>query len=384
MKKLLSAVAITLTAFGISSCSENGFTVDGEITGAKDSILYFENMSLEGPVTIDSVKLNASGEFSFGDKRPEAPEFYRLRIGGQMINVAIDSNEVVNIKAQYATMPTKYEITGSEDNKRIKELSLMQITLFNKAMAVQHNQQLGADVIKDSLRNMIDKYKKMVTMKYIFKDPKAASSYFALFQTIGDYLIFDPRNNRNDIKVFAAVATSWDTFYPGALRGQNLHNIAIEGMKTERIVDAENSQKIDPSKVSTAGLIDIQLEDNKGVMRSLTQLKGKVVLLDFHVFASDDSPKRILMLRELYNKYQAQGFEIYQVSLDPDEHFWKQQTAALPWICVRDADGINSERLSIYNIQSLPEYFLIDKGNNLVGRSEQIKDRNASIKGLLK
>ena len=251
-------------------------------------------------------------------------------------------------------------------------------------MAVQHNQQLGADVIKDSLRNMIDKYKKMVTMKYIFKDPKAASSYFALFQTIGDYLIFDPRNNRNDIKVFAAVATSWDTFYPGALRGQNLHNIAIEGMKTERIVDAENSQKIDPSKVSTAGLIDIQLEDNKGVMRSLTQLKGKVVLLDFHVFASDDSPKRILMLRELYNKYQAQGFEIYQVSLDPDEHFWKQQTAALPWICVRDADGINSERLSIYNIQSLPEYFLIDKGNNLVGRSEQIKDLNASIKGLLK
>ena len=90
------------------------------------------------------------------------------------------------------------------------------------------------------------------------------------------------------------------------------------------------------------------------------------------------------MLRELYNKYQAQGFEIYQVSLDPDEHFWKQQTAALPWICVRDADGINSERLSIYNIQSLPEYFLIDKGNNLVGRSEQIKDLNASIKGLLK
>ena len=38
--------------------------------------------------------------------------------------------------------------------------------------------------------------------------------------------------------------------------------------------------------------------------------------------------KRIMMLRELYNKYHAQGFEIYQVSLDEDEHFWKTRTAA--------------------------------------------------------
>lgn len=384
MNKILSAVAITLTAIGICSCSENGFTVEGEITGAQDSILYFENMSLDGPVTIDSVKLSANGEFSFGDKRPEAPEFYRLRIGGQMINVAIDSNEVINVKAQYASMPTQYKITGSEDNKRIKELSLMQISLYNKAVALERNRQLGADQIQASLQMMLNNYKKKVTMEYIFKDPKAASSYFALFQTIGDYLIFNPRNNRKDIKVFAAVATSWDTFYPGALRGQNLHNIAIEGMKTERIVDAENSQKIDPSKITTAGVIDIQLEDNKGITRSLTQLKGKVVLLDFHVFASDNSPKRIMMLRELYNKYHAQGFEIYQVSLDPDEHFWKQQTAALPWISVRDADGTSSERLALYNIQKLPEYFLIDKGNNLVGRAEQIKDLSASIQGLLK
>ena len=171
MNKILSAVAITLTAIGICSCSENGFTVEGEITGAQDSILYFENMSLDGPVTIDSVKLSANGEFSFGDKRPEAPEFYRLRIGGQMINVAIDSNEVINVKAQYASMPTQYKITGSEDNKRIKELSLMQISLYNKAVALERNRQLGADQIQASLQMMLNNYKKKVTMEYIFKDP---------------------------------------------------------------------------------------------------------------------------------------------------------------------------------------------------------------------
>ncbi len=155
-------------------------------------------------------------------------------------------------------------------------------------------------------------------------------------------------------------------------------------MKNQRIIAAQNAEfKVEASKVQEAGVLDIALLDNKGQERHLTDLKGKVVLLDFHIFALNDSPKRIIMLRELYNKYQAQGLEIYQVSLDPDEHFWKQQTAALPWISVRDADGVNSQRLMLYNIQAVPDFFLIDRGNNLVKRAAQIKDLEAEIQKLL-
>ena len=187
-----------------------------------------------------------------------------------------------------------------------------------------------------------------------------------------------------DIKAFAAVATSWDTYYPHADRGQNLHNIAIEGMKNQRIVAAQNQDlEVDASKVSEAGVLDIALTDNKGQVRHLTDLKGQVVLLDFHIFATEESPARILMLRELYNKYHAQGLEVYQVSLDPDEHFWKQQTAALPWVSVRDADGINSQRLMLYNVQAIPDFFLIDRGNNIVTRAANIKDLEQDIKKLL-
>ena len=71
------------------------------------------------------------------------------------------------------------------------------------------------------------------------------------------------------------------------------------------------------------------------------------------------------------------------MTLQPDEHFWKQQTAALPWISVRDADGVNSQRLMLYNIQTVPDFFLIDRGNNLVKRAAQIKDLEAEIKKLL-
>lgn len=368
----------------LTSCGGEKFHVEGNIADAKDSLLYFENMSLQGPVVVDSVKLGEDGSFSFSDERPTAPEFYRLRIANQIINIAIDSTETVNVKADYPTMPTKYEVSGSEDCSRIKELALMQIDLQNQVMAIERNPALDREAAQDSILHIVDAYKKNVKIKYIFKNPKAASSYFALFQTLGNYLIFNPRTNRDDIKVFAAVATSWDTFYPGEERGENLHNIAISGMKNERIVDAENANaQVDASKVSSAGIIDITLEDNKGHQRSLSQLKGKVVMLDFHAYGTKQSPARILSLRELYNKYHSRGFEIYQIGLDADEHFWKQQTEALPWICVHDDDGLNSKYLPLYNVTNLPEFFLIDKNNTLVSRSSQIKDLRKAIEELL-
>ena len=367
----------------MASCSGNQFCVEGEIQGAADSVLYFENVGLTGATIVDSVKLGQDGRFSFREQSTPAPEFYRLRIADQIINVAIDSTETVTIKALWPAIATNYEVIGSDNNQKIKELALKQIELQDRVIAMQHDRQLTPTEFNDSLQRMVDTYKKYVTQNYIYKQPQQSYAYFALFQTLGPWLIFDPKSNADDVKVFAAVATCWDTYHPGAERGENLHNIALEGMKNARILQAESQKTIDQAKIVEAGLIDIELTDNQGQMRRLSDLKGQVVLLDFHMFGLADSPKRILMLRELYNKYHGQGLEIYQVALDSDIHFWKQTTAALPWISVRDEDGPQSQRLMLYNVQTVPEFFLIDRGNNLVKRSEQMKDVDAEIRALL-
>ena len=384
MKHIWKAAAMVIAAMTIASCNDNKFTVEGQISNAKDSILYFENVGIESVNVLDSVKLGDNGDFSFSENATKAPEFYRLRIADQIINISIDSTETVNVKGEYPGMASNYTISGSENCEKIKELTLKQMDLQSRAIAIQKNTVLGIDAANDSILKIIDEYKKDVKTNYIYKEPYKAYSYFALFQTLGNWLIFNPRTDKEDIKAFAAVATSWDTYYPHAERGQNLHNIAIEGMKNQRIMAAKNQEfQIEASKVQESGVLDIALIDNKGNERHLTDLKGQVVLLDFHLFALEDSPARIIMLRELYNKYHAQGLEIYQVSLDSDEHFWKQQTAALPWISVRDADGVNSQRLVMYNIQAVPDLFIIDRGNNLVKRAAQIKDLEAEIKKLL-
>ncbi|MBR3110491.1 MAG: AhpC/TSA family protein [Prevotella sp.] len=384
MKHIFKVAAVVLAAMTAASCSNNKFNVEGQIANASDSVLYFENVGLEGIQVLDSVKLSGDGNFAFSGDPTEAPEFYRLRIADQIINVSIDSTETVQIKAEYPGMAANYTVSGSDNCEKIRELTMKQMDLQAKAIAIQKNTALGIKAIGDSIQSLINIHKDDVMKNYIYKEPNKAYAYFALFQTLGQWLIFNPRTEKEDIRAFAAVATSWDTYYPHAERGQNLHNIAIEGMKNLRIVAAQNQDlEVDASKVSEAGVFDIALTDNKGQMRHLTDLKGQVVMLDFHVFAMDESPARILMLRELYNKYHAQGFEVYQVSLDPDEHFWKQQTAALPWVSVRDADGVNSQRLMLYNVQSIPDFFLIDRGNNIVTRAANIKDLEAEIKKLL-
>ena len=284
-------------------------------------------------------------------------------------------------------MASQYEVSGSDECSKIKELAIGQMALQASINNIVRNTNLNDDVMRDSIRVILAQYKEGVKNNYIFKEPMKAYAYFALFQTIAlgyeNVLVFNPRSNEDDVKVFAAVATSWDTYYPKAERGLNLHNIAIEGLKNIRIMKAEQQQTVDPSKVEYTGVIDIALPDNKGNIRKLSSLKGKVVMLDFHLFATKESTTRIMQLRELYNKYHAQGFEIYQVSIDPDEHFWKTSVAALPWICVHSDDGLNAAELGMYNVRDIPTYFLIDKNNVLQKRDVQIKDIDAEIKALL-
>lgn len=388
MKKYLfslssAAVCALMAVLALAGCTKGKFHVAGTITNAKDSVLYFEHNGLDGFSVVDSLKLDANGEFSFDGDRADNPEFYRLRIAGQIINVAIDSTETVNVKAAYPMMASQYTIDGYENGK-IKELALKQINLQAQANAL-----LATDAADSLINNLIARYKMDVERNYIFREPMKAYAYFALFQyvVIGNRseMIFDPSRDPADIKVFGAVATQWDTYYPNSERGKNLHNIAIQGMRNQRIVQNNQAeQQINASNVSETGIIDIPLLDNKGHRRSLKELTGKVVMLDFTVFdAGDAATKRIMQLRDLYNKYHAQGFEIYQVSLDANEHFWKMQTANLPWVSVWDPDGTNSEYLRTYNVQQIPTFFIINRDNVLVKRDVQISDIDAEIKALL-
>ena len=71
------------------------------------------------------------------------------------------------------------------------------------------------------------------------------------------------------------------------------------------------------------------------------------------------------------------------MSVDPDRHLWTQRCENLPWVCVFCEEGLNSDILSIYQVTSLPYYFLIDRNCDLQARQENIPDLEKAIRDLL-
>mgnify|MGYP000299739720 CR=1 FL=1 len=383
MKKI---TFVALAALTITACSSGPeFEVNGDISGADGKMLYLEASGLEGIVPLDSVKLKGEGTFKFKQPRPESPEFYRLRVDNKVINFSVDSIETLQINAPYVDFSTAYTVEGSENSSKIKELTLKQINLqknVDEQLNALRANKLGHDTFEENPATLLKNYKEDVKVNYIFAAPNTAAAYFALFQKLNDYLIFDPLNNKDDVKCFAAVATSLNNTYPDAVRSKNLYNIVIEGMKNTRQPQSK-SLEIPQDKIIETGIIDIALRDVKGNTRKLTDLKGKVVLLDFSVFQSPAGAPHNMMLRELYNKYAKDGLEIYQVSLDADEHYWKTAAGNLPWVCVRDGNGVYSTNVAVYNVRQVPSIFLINRNNELKLRGEDIKDLEASVKSLL-
>ena len=91
----------------------------------------------------------------------------------------------------------------------------------------------------------------------------------------------------------------------------------------------------------------------------------------------------IPIFTEIYDKYASQGLEIYQVSLDTDEHFWKTAADNLPWICVRDSQGPYSTYVRLYGVTQLPTAFLVGRNNELNMRIGPKTDLEEAIKKLL-
>ena len=384
MKKNMLCAALVVAALGACSSGPQ-FKIEGEVTGADGKMLYLEASALEGIVPMDSVKLDGDGSFTFKGERPASPEFYRLRVEDKVINLSVDSTETLTVEAPYENFATDYTVTGSVNCEKIKELTLKQTRLQSRVdelSAAMNARALGVDDFQDSLAVLLKAYKDEVKINYIFSAPNTAAAYFALFQKLNNYLIFDPLNSKEDIRCFAAVATSLNQHFPHADRSKNLYNIVIKGMKNTR-ARQQQVVEVPETTVQETGVIDIDLRDLEGNVHRLSDLKGKVVILDFTIYQSAVSASHNYMLRDLYDKYAAQGLQIYQVSLDADEHYWKTTADNLPWICVRDGNGIYSSYATAYNVQNVPTLFLVSRANELVSRSETIKDLEKEVKALL-
>lgn len=386
MMKQISTRLLTvlgLCMFFLSACNNSSdFTVKGVVAGADGQLMYLENVGISNVVTLDSIKLAPGGKFKFTEKRPEYPDFYRLRLNNQLINFAVDSTETISFVADAGTFATSYSVEGSENSKAIKAITLAQLDA-NQAIS-RLRKEYEDKMISDTTYRMkvlaaADAYKE-VARKYIYSAPMSTAAYFALFQQIDGLLFFD-LYDRKDVKAYGAVATSYNHTYPESPRSKHLYNLTLQSMKVLRAQRPVDYSNVETKEIS---FLDIELPDVRGeVVKLSTVAPGKVVLINFTAYQTEWSPALNMALGKLYTKYHDQGLEIYQVSLDSDFHFWRNGASNLPWVTVHDPQSVYSQVAGLYNVKQLPALFILDRKGNLVKRVEDVKKLETDVKAVL-
>jgi peroxiredoxin len=373
MKKYVSLLpAVLLTAAVLLSCqSEKTFEVKGELSAAGDQTLYLEHRGLGGVELLDSVKLKENGKFAFKEKAPVNPEFYQLRVGSQVAVFAIDSIETLQVRGDAKDLASTLSIENSPVNEQIRQIDSQtrQVNIRISEAEKKHTANAIDDVAYlAELDSVLTAYKAEIT-KLILGNPSGAAAYYAVFQKVDGYLIFDPYN-KQDYAMFGAVATSWDRYYPGTPRSKHLYDFTMNALKTRKQQEQQAALLENVPVVSGLSLPDIVLTEVNGEKITLSSQKGKVVVLDFTVYKSDFSPAHNMELNKIYSQHKAKGLEIYQISFDSDEHFWKNAASNLPWITVRDPQNVYSRLLSMYNVRDIPTAFVINRDGDVVARVE--------------
>jgi len=380
---LRRAFLISVLGIFIACSNKNQFTVNGFIKDGNEKILYLENITVSKAVLLDSVKLGKSGSFQFKHERPATPEFYRLRLNRQLINFSIDSIETITIRSDTLRFAEDYTIEGSLESEHIKTLSLLQLKTsetYNRLQNEYRSQTITADEYKEKVNACIEEYKNEAR-KIIFANPASASAYFALFQQIDGLLLFDTYD-KTDSKAYGAVANNWNQHYPDAPRTKHLVGLFTTALA---IMRGEQARNLDASTIEGKDYFDVSLVSTDGATCRLSEIgKDQVVLVDFIAYEMNESPTHNQQLAKVYEKYHPQGFQIYQISLDTDEHFWKNAAANLPWICVIDPQSVDSDIAKKYNIRELPAGFILNRKGEISKRVENYDELAKDILPYLK
>jgi len=347
--------------------------VSGILSDAPGQKLYLERDGLLTTTTLDSCVLNTKGTFSFKEARPLYPEFYRLRLKDASIFFAVDSCEHIAIHANAKSMDSIYTVSGSNNSEKIKEL---RYSLSRLEKTISRVLKTRTDANKAQVTLQLDsaiEMHKQLARSIVLTNPLSIASYYAIFQKLDGYFLFTPYN-KDDRRYCAAVATAYNTFYPKSDRSISLYNYVMQAIVADRQAKNQEllSQMVQHAKT---GIINLSLPDINGNIRKLSDLKGKVILLDFAAYQADNISDYIFALRDLYSKYHAKGLEIYQVSLDKDDNLWRNAVINLPWICVQ---GNGTASLS-YNVTQVPTNFLIDRAGNLVMRNASNEDVRKAV-----
>ncbi len=170
MKKIISCIVIVSFLFSCNSGKKGNMTAKGTVDGLKKGTLYLQKYKDTLLVSVDSIKLNGTGEFILTDNL-ESPEVYFIVLDKketEKIPFFGEKGEIL-ISTKLAKFATSAKITGSKNQELLDK--------YNEMLKKFNNKQLDLvkekfDAYKNNDTALISKVKKeensLIRRKYYY------------------------------------------------------------------------------------------------------------------------------------------------------------------------------------------------------------------------
>lgn len=372
-------VFVSLLLFFSSCGQKTNSEITGEIKAANNTFVYLERMDVEASSTIDSMKINRNGHFSF-KVFVEQPTFYSLRFANkERVSLVVLPDEKQEISGTLEDIKNNYWVDGSEHSLWIKLLNFqLQRTTSVTDSILKAYTALPPEAVEERAAYNLgweEVLQKQInfTREFIMKHAISPASYYALYQKITpDIFIMD---EIDDYHYYKIVASSMQALYP-----ESQYTRALMKHLKQISQNIGNQQLINAIKASPTALPNIELPDRKGNQVALNSLKNKLIIIDFTLLTASDNQAHIRELKQIYDKYRRKGVEIYQVCMDKSKLRWEAAADQfkIDWICVWDEEALQSRAARSWNVREIPANYIINQQQEIVGKNlygDRLEDR---------
>lgn len=358
------------------SCSNNDVRISGKFLGLNAQDVYLEQMTASGQTIIDSVALATDGSYRFLVKNvPQTPSIYNVIYNNERIPLLLSAGENVTV-GSLGSVLANYTISGSKESELLREFYREYIAGMQELNASINAYVEAGEAARPEIARLYtakQRELKRNQISFIITNKSSIAAVYALYQRLPDeqYLV----NSESDLIYFRTVADAVCKSYPTSPFVVTLRNDVAR-------MEAQASLL---NTIEERDYPDIVADDMYGNPARLSDLEGNVILVDFWAAELGNSNALNADLKQIYNKYEANGFRVYQVSFDTSKAAWIQaiQDQKLPWTSVCDFRGQVSPIMGIYNVRTLPSNYLIDRKGRIVAKNVYSDALEAELKKIL-